>query len=219
MEGIDGSGKGTQAERLHQRLADSGTRSSLISFPRYADTLFGKAVGDFLNGRFGTLDQVNPFLVSLLYAGDRFESRAMLLETIANNDVVVLDRYVASNMAHQASKLDGDERDELIRWIEQIEYDIYNLPRADLIVLLDLPVNAAQKLVALKQQRSYTDKTADLQEADAAYLERVRAVYQRLATEQPNWYRLNCCTGGDAIRSIDEIAAEIWGVVEAHRTA
>lgn len=219
MEGIDGSGKGTQAERLHQRLAGSGTRSSLISFPRYADTLFGKAVGDFLNGRFGTLDQVNPFLVSLLYAGDRFESRAMLLETIANNDVVVLDRYVASNMAHQASKLDGDERAELIRWIEQIEYGIYNLPRAELIVLLDLPANAAQKLIALKQQRSYTDKTADLQEADAAYLERVREVYQRLATEQPNWYRLNCCTGGDAIRSIDEIGDEIWSVVEARRSA
>lgn len=216
MEGIDGSGKGTQAERLHQRLIESGTRSSLISFPRYADTLFGKAVGDFLNGRFGTLDEVNPFLVSLLYAGDRFESRAMLLETIANNDVVVLDRYVPSNMAHQASKLDGDERDELIRWIEQIEYDIYNLPRADLIVLLDLPADAAQKLIALKQQRSYTDKTADLQEADAGYLERVREVYQQLAAEQPHWHRLDCCTG-DELRSIDEIGDEIWSIVEARR--
>ena len=74
IEGIDGSGKGTQAARLHARCQAEGIKTSLIGFPRYDQTLFGKSIGDFLNGRFGELDEVNPFLASLLYAGDRFES-------------------------------------------------------------------------------------------------------------------------------------------------
>ena len=217
MEGIDGSGKGTQARRLHERLVESGSRAALISFPRYESTLFGKAVGDFLNGRFGTLDQVDPFLVSLLYAGDRFESRGLLIDAIEANDVVVLDRYVPSNVAHQASKLDGDRRDELIRWIEQIEYGIYRLPKPDLVLLLDLPAREAQQLIAAKQTRTYTDKKADLQEADADYLERVRDVYLQLAAaDETGWYKLDCLSAGK-IRSIKDIAEEVWDVVATRR--
>ena len=89
LEGIDGSGKGTQARRLCDRFAQSGVSATLVSFPRYEATLFGRAVGDFLNGRFGSLDQVHPFLVSLLFAGDRYESKRFLLEAIANHDVVL----------------------------------------------------------------------------------------------------------------------------------
>jgi len=218
MEGIDGSGKGTQAGRLHERLVKSGCRAALISFPRYDATLFGKAVGDFLNGRFGTLEQVDPFLVSLLYAGDRYESRGMLLEAIAANDVVVLDRYVPSNIAHQASKLDAARRDELSGWIEQIEYEIYRLPRPDLVLLLDLPASEAQQLIAMKQARTYTDKKADLQETDADYLERVREVYTQLAAaDETGWYRIDC-SKGEKIRSIEEIGDEIWNVVATRRS-
>src|SRR3712207_3314277 len=104
IEGIDGSGKGTQARLLRERCRAAGLSAALISFPRYAETRFGRAVGKFLNGRFGTLDQVSPFLAALLYAGDRFESRTLLRESLFANDVVVLNRYVASNVAHQGSK-------------------------------------------------------------------------------------------------------------------
>src|SRR5262249_54560321 len=103
IEGIDGSGKGTQAGRLWERLIASGVSATLVSFPRYDATLFGKAVGEFLNGEFGALDKVHPLIVSLLFAGDRFESKAYLLDKMRSSDVVVLDRYVPSNVAHQAS--------------------------------------------------------------------------------------------------------------------
>jgi dTMP kinase len=214
IEGIDGSGKGTQARRLVERLAADGRRTTLISFPRYEATLFGRAVGDFLNGRFGALDQVSPFLASLLYAGDRFESKDLLLEAIEKHDVVVLDRYVASNVAHQGSKLDGNERHELIEWIRRIEYDVYRLPQPDLVLLLDLPAAEAQRLIARKQARSYTDLKADLQEADGGYLEKVRAVYLELSAREPGWRRIECVRGG-AIRSIDDIGEEVWRVVNA----
>ncbi|MEX2286429.1 MAG: thymidylate kinase [Planctomycetaceae bacterium] len=215
IEGIDGSGKGTQATRLHERLDRAGKRAALISFPRYKATLFGKAVGDFLNGRFGTLENVSPFLVALLYAGDRFESRGLLLDSMASNEVVILDRYVPSNLAHQGAKVTSAERARLIEWVSEIEYGIYRLPRADLTFLLDLPVADAQRLIAQKQSRQYTPKKADIQEADAGYLDNVRGVYRDLAAAEPNWYRVDCLAGS-SLRSVDEISDEIWNVLASH---
>jgi dTMP kinase len=103
IEGIDGSGKGTQAQQLTERLAAAGHRVRLLSFPRYRDTLFGQAIGEFLNGRFGQLDEVHPFLASVLYAADRYESKQVLLEALQQSDFVVCDRYVPSNLAHQGA--------------------------------------------------------------------------------------------------------------------
>ena len=212
IEGIDGSGKGTQAQRLAQSLEARGQSVRLLSFPRYEQTSFGRRIGHFLNGRYGQLDQVDPLLVSLLYAGDRFESKGVLLDAIAGCDVVVLDRYVPSNIAHQCAKRTGDARDDLRAWIERLEYEIYGLPQPDLVVLLDLPVGAAQELIAKKQRRSYTEKAADLQEADAVYLGAVREVYLELAESEENWRRVGVM-GGGGVRSVEEIAGEVLGVV------
>ncbi|MFO0917861.1 MAG: hypothetical protein U0872_06040 [Planctomycetaceae bacterium] len=101
LEGIDGSGKGTQAEQLRRHLNEAGMRCALISFPRYQQTAFGRQIGRFLNGEFGSLEQVDPLLASLLFAGDRYESRGLLLESLAEHDVVVCDRYIA--VQHRSS--------------------------------------------------------------------------------------------------------------------
>ncbi len=211
IEGIDGSGKGTQARRLVERLRGAGTRTELISFPRYEATFFGRAVGDFLNGRYGPLDKVHPFLVSLLFAGDRFESRPMLCQALAANDVVVLDRYVPSNVAHQAAKLSGTERDKLLQSLNHLEYDLFGMPRADLFLLLDLPVAEAQMLIGRKPARTYTERTADIQEADANYLGRVRELYLEMAAGDPCWSVIRCV--GEKLRTVEEIADEIWAIV------
>ncbi len=208
IEGIDGSGKGTQSALLCEHLRGRGKSVTLLSFPRYEQTRFGAAIGEFLNGRFGGLDSVHPQLASLLFAGDRFESKDVILKAAHDHDVVVFDRYVASNIAHQAAKLDDPDRSELTRWIESIEYDVYKLPRPDVTVLLDLPAGAAQQLIATKAARSYTDKAADLQEADADYLERVRQVYLSLAAQNPHWNRIDCMAD-NAIRSPENIAGEL----------
>ncbi|QDT55368.1 Thymidylate kinase [Caulifigura coniformis] len=208
IEGIDGSGKGTQAALLRDALNARGRKTALISFPRYQDTFFGARIGDFLNGRFGSLDQVHPFLAATLFAGDRMESRSMLLEALAAHDVVILDRYVASNIAHQAAKREGAERKELARWILSLEFDVNALPRPDRTLLLDLPAATAQTLIARKNARSYTDRVADLQEADAAYLENVRQVYLDLAAEEPRWSLVEV-ERNEELRAIDDIAAEI----------
>ena len=208
IEGIDGSGKGTQSKRLVERLRSDGHRVALLSFPRYDDTFFGARIGDYLNGRFGSLEAVDPFLAALLFAGDRFESKPVLEDALAAHDFVVLDRYVASNVAHQGAKVDDpDARAELVRRIEHVEFTLHALPRPDVTVWLDLPVPLAVRLIADKAERTYTDAAADLHEADAAYLERTAAVYRDLANGA-NWVRV-ACADGNAVRAVGEIAGEV----------
>lgn len=218
IEGIDGSGKGTQAAKLHARLVAQGRRAALLSFPRYQQTAFGRKIGDFLNGRFGSLESVHPLLVSLLFAGDRFESRNVIQQAMTDHDLVICDRYIASNIAHQGAKVSGTERQELIDWVQQLEFQIYQLPPPDLTLFLDVPVDIAQQLIAAKSRRSYTDQAADLQEADAAYLQRVREVYLQLSTG-PGWRRISCVEDQTA-RSIDaiarDVAAEIDQLITVH---
>jgi dTMP kinase len=217
IEGIDGSGKGTQARRLCDRLVQSGVTAELISFPRYDATFFGEAIGEFLNGHYGTLEQVHPLLVSLLFAGDRFESKQVLLGALRQSDVVVLDRYVASNVAHQAAKLDGTERADLARRILRLEFDIYGLPQPEVVLLLDMPVETAGTLIARKAERAYTARAADLQEADGQYLQRVRDMYLELARDDARWRVVPCVSEG-VLRTVDQIADEVWSVVRSARS-
>lgn len=212
LEGIDGSGKGTQAALLHKQLVRGGVRAKLLSFPRYQETAFGREIGRFLNGEFGSLNAVHPLLVSLLFAGDRFESRDLILSSLAEHNVVICDRYVASNIAHQAAKRTGDERRQLIEWIERLEFDIYQLPQPQLTIWLDVPVATAQELISRKAKRSYTDQKADLQEADGGYLQQVYEIYQLLSANHGDWQRIDCLSGG-SIRSGEDIADEILQVV------
>jgi dTMP kinase len=212
IEGIDGSGKGTQSARLRDRLLVRGLKASLLSFPRYDATFFGQRIGDFLNGRFGQLNEVDPFLASLLYAGDRLESKAELTRLLESCDILVLDRYVPSNIAHQAGKRTGAQRRELADWIEKIEYELFGLPRPDLVVLLDIPAKNSQELIAKKDQRTYTTQAADMQEADTDYLSRVRSAYRELAAER-GWSIVSV-VNEQGIRSMEELTAELEQLVD-----
>jgi dTMP kinase len=214
IEGIDGSGKGTQAKLLHQRMLNAGATSELISFPRYSQTHFGAAIGRFLNGEFGDLDQVDPHLAATLYAADRFESIEMLKSLIETKDVVVADRYVASNVAHQGAKKAGDERTRLQDWILTIEHEVFRLPRAQLVVHLDLPAETAQLLIARKSKRDYTDQAADLQESDRDYLDSVRQAYLELSSRETDWSTISLLDG-DRLKSIEEVGEEIWSIASA----
>ena len=216
IEGIDGSGKGTQAARLRERLERRKLQVGLMSFPRYAETFFGERIGDFLNRKFGDLDEVDPFLAAMLYAGDRFESKSVLTRLLDDKDVVILDRYVPSNIAHQAGKRTGEARRQLAGWIERVEYEIFGLPRPDLVILLDTPAQVSQELIARKAQRTYTREAADMQEADSAYLARTRTVYCELATER-GWSILPV-TDSRGLRPLDEITQDLEDLVRQSLT-
>ena len=214
IEGIDGSGKGTQAGLLTERLNNLGYRATSIQFPRYSSTRFGEAIGDFLNGRFGTLESVHPQLAAVLYAGDRFESLDVLQKAISDHDIVVLDRFTASNFAHQAAKLQGEERRRLIEWIDTVEHDVFGLPRPDLNILLDISSGWSRELVSRKDERDYTSEEADIQESDQPYLDRVRACYREIAATRAAWAVVECLGDDGDLRSVDAINDDILQQVQ-----
>jgi dTMP kinase len=216
IEGIDGAGKGTQAGRLVSALREMGLRVDTLQFPRYSSTTFGSAIGDFLNGKFGSLNEVHPQLAAVLYAGDRFESRELLMRLIEDNDVVVLDRFVGSNLAHQSAKLDGEARTALVEWIEKIEYGVFQLPRPTLTILIDMSSQMSRELVSRKAARDYTEQEADLQESDLPYLERVRRCYLALAHSRLDWRTVHGLDDEGSLRTIDDVGEEIRRLVCEH---
>ncbi len=214
IEGIDGSGKGTHSRLLVEWLRTRSRTATLIAFPRYGETVFGATIARYLNGEFGSLDAVPPEFSALLFACERFESRGLLLDSLASSDFVVCDRYVPSNLAHQGARVPPDRRSGFCRWLERVEYEVFGVPRPDAVVWLDIDVEIAQQLVRRKGARRYTALAADLHEADRRYLEQVRLVYASLAKQQPGWIRIPVATD-QRLRTIDEVQAEIRQAVMA----
>src|SRR3954470_1203042 len=213
IEGIDGSGKGTQSGRLCETAAARGYRAASFSFPLYDGNPFSRAIADYLSGEFGAADDVHPELAALLYAGDRFHARPRLLAALEEHDLVVCDRYVASNAAHQGAKLTGAAPRRLLDWLEEVECGEFGLPRPDLVVLLDAPVALARELVGRKAARGYTTLEADIHEADAGHSGATREVYLELA-DRGVWRVVQTADDGGSLRDVDEIASEVWSAVE-----
>lgn len=207
IEGIDGSGKGTQSQLLIQKLEEAGKKVRIYSFPAYEETFFGKEVGAFLRGEFGSIDEVHPKLASVLYASDRLEQKPKMLKDLQDGCYVVCDRYVESNMGHQAAKLPEGEREDLINWLDELEYRVNCLPKPDITFFLDVPLSVSKELVLKKKQRSYTDDKEDIHEAAHGYLEKVYQVYQYL-NQRNGWCRVPCVEQGE-IRTIEQINNEL----------
>jgi dTMP kinase len=212
VEGIDGSGKHTQVRLLEHELAGRGFSVYSTGFPQY-ESWFGRMVGQFLNGDFGPLDKVNPHFTSLLYAGDRFEAKPKILEALLRGSIVLADRYVGSNLAHQTARVPVEKRAEFISWIEHLEYGIYGLPREDLVLYLRVPPHEAQSLVKKKPSRSYTESTHDILEASIRHLEDAADMYDLLSRQSP-WATIQCYDAGRAaMRMPEEISVDILAAV------
>jgi len=212
IEGIDGSGKNTQAKILAQRLSLHGKPVKLMGFPCYSDTFFGKEIGNYLNGEFGGINEISPKLASMLYAGDRFEKKAEIDEALNNDIIIIIDRYVSSNIAHQSAKVYNEQRIELQKWIELLEYEVYLLPKPDINILLNLDASTSSQLVSMKKVREYTNKKHDLHEENSEYLSEVANVYRSLSENNDTWKVIDCMDEG-VLKSIDVISEEIYTTI------
>ncbi len=211
IEGGDGSGKGTQAQKLTERATKAGYDVMTISFPQYGK-VSAQIVSNYLNGNYGQANDIHPHLGSLPYAIDRFAASEEIRAHLAKpNSMVVADRYVASNLAHQGTKLsEKTKRREFYNLLRELEYDILKLPKPTLNIVLLVPSTLAQANVDSKEARSYTSKKRDIHEADADHLERAKANYEELCELFPDEFTRVECIIHDKMRPIIDIHEDIW---------
>lgn len=209
IEGIDGSGKGTQASALADRFNQSGVKTLVLRFPQYETTLFGKEVGRYLNGDFGSLEEVHPKFSALLYSMDRRQAVYEISTALKEGKVVICDRYTGSNIAHQCARVPKEERPELAAWIAEVESKILQIPPADLVFFLDVEAKQSKALVAQKDARSYTERSHDLHEASDDHLTAALENFRQLA-RGPGWIRIQCNDETGNLRSREDITAELF---------
>jgi dTMP kinase len=214
IEGIDGSGKRTQLDLLAHDLDLRGLPILRVSFPRY-ESSFGKLVARYLNGEFGSLEKVDPHLSALLYAGNRLEAKGEIESALACGKIVLADRYIASNLAHQSERIPAEQREEFLAWLRHVEYELYGLPSEDLVVYLRVPAMEAHRLIGMKSERSYTSLRRDLQEDNISHLKQTLLIYDRLATGA-NWVRIECSNAVSGVLcSPEEIHRAVLDAVES----
>jgi dTMP kinase len=149
----------------------------------------------------------------LLFAGDRFESKKQINEAVDHSDIVIFDRYVASNLAHQGARAGSNKRQATIEWLMKVEFEVFRLPAPDLTFYLDISVPLAEQLISRKKHRVYTDDQHDLHERDARYLGETRAAYNNLVEKSVGagtWLRVRCESPEGLLRAPEEIHEEVW---------
>lgn len=213
LEGLDGSGKKTQLDLLSKRLKKEGYKVVQFDFPQYYQTFFGQLVGRFLKGEFGRLSEVSPYLAALLYAGDRWQSKKKIEKNLQKGKIVVANRYFPSQIFQLAKFSNVLKQQEFWRWIEELEYKIYQIPKPDMVIFLDVPVEIGQKLVLDKGRRRYLGRRKhDIHEANLMYQKKVQGLYRKFALKYPYWQTI-CCFKDKKLLSKEKIAQKIWQIV------
>ena len=218
IEGLDGSGKSTQVKRLRKYLESVSGNLEYIHFPRYDSPVYGELIGKFLRGGFGSIDSVHPQLVALLYAEDRHGAAADMRKTLDEGGIVLLDRYVYSNVAYQCAKIaDTEEREALRKWILDTEYRQFELPVPDLNIFLDVPIGFVEKKLENPRggsDRDYLEGGSDIHEADIQFQKRVREVYLDQCRKDTDFVRIDCSDAYGAMLPPDAISDAVRKVVD-----
>lgn len=209
--GTDGSGKGTQAKLLCDRIVKEKGNVRLVDFPRY-ECASSCMVQDYLNGKFGKANDVNPKCGSIFYAIDRYAASFDMKKWLESGINVVSNRYTSANKGHQMGKIkDSKRRDEFLDWEDDLEYEIFGIPKEDLNIFLYVPPEIGQTLVDKKNRRQYTDLKRDIHEADLTHLQDAAEAYMYVAKKE-GWAIIECAPNGNLL-SIEEIHEKIWEVV------
>ena len=196
LEGLDGAGKSTQLKMLCNYLEESGQRLKYLHFPRYDTAPFGEMISNFLKGEYGGNDAVHPQLVALLFAEDRHDAARQVREWLDEGFTVVLDRYVYSNIAFQTAKLADPEKARNLReWIFNLEYNYFKIPKPDLNLFLDVPIDFVESELQHARSgsdRDYLEGKQDIHEADIEFQKKVRAVYTECCASDHSFIRIDC---------------------------
>lgn len=217
IEGLDGAGKATQTNLLLDRCRQTGYQTETFDFPQYESSTFGEMVGASLRGEFGEATELNPYLVSLLYAGDRFEAKSAILKALENHRLIILNRYTTANSGYQRGKFKTlEERKSYQRWLVHVEHQIFGIPQEDLVIYLDIKPEESQRLVLMKDFRRYLgDEKVDQHEKNLKFLNNAYRSFQEMINDNAHWRKISCLEYGDVgpIRSREAIHEDVWQVV------
>ena len=194
FEGTDNSGKETQTKLLKQVLEEKGVAVESLHFPRY-DSFYGQIVDKYLRGELGEIEKTSPYLIAIIYALDRLEVKPQIEKWLKEGKLVTCDRYVPSNLAHQAARVHEEEREKFVSWAEELEYKINQMPKEDLVIYLYVPWQINPPVGADLKRRQEAEK-----------------IYFYLAKIKKNWVKIDCCQDG-RMRPKEEIHKEILKVL------
>ncbi len=214
IDGGDGAGKQTQTDMLVHQLIQDGHQTGTLDFPRYKHNFFGGLLRECLDGKRGDFLHIDPRIASTLYAADRFESKPQIEEWLAEGRIVVLDRYVSSNMLHQGSKIaDPAEMESFLEWLDQMEHKVLGLPRPDLILYFS--VDPEERIKMLQHAADKKENVLDVAETNLEHQKQTdRAA--RIVVEKLNcWQQIECMKDGQ-MRTRDDIHQEVYQLVSKH---
>lgn len=207
IEGTDGTGKTTQIRLLAETLANYNYDGVIFDFPQYSN-VSSALLDNYLKGYYGNL---NPEAASILYAVDRFDASFAVREHLEEGRIVLANRYVSSNAGHQGAKIpDALERIKFFKWLDNLEYHTFNIPRPDLTIILHLPV--LQSLELIKKGHEAKGTKPDLHDQNLEHLQHAEQVYLEIAELFPNTKLVECFEDGRLLTP-QEVHAKIWELI------
>ncbi len=214
IDGTDGSGKSVQTKLLVDRLLHEHYLVKMMDFPQYGKKSAG-LVEEYLNGKYGSSSEVGPYKASIFYAADRYDASFEIRKYLEKGFHVVSNRYVSSNMGHQASKIsDHIEKKKFLKWLYELEYKLFEISQPDLNLILHVPVTIARELILKKKPREYLHgKKMDIHERDVKHLKDAEHTYLEICNMFPD-FKLIECIDGQRLLTPEETHELVWKAVE-----
>lgn len=217
IEGLDGAGKSTQIKLLKDFFVKQGYSCEYLHFPRTEAPYFGELISRFLRGEFGTINEVDPYLVAMLYAGDRKDASQQIWDWMKKGNIVILDRYTYSNIAYQCAKLDDTEQQTaLLEWILKLEFEHFAIPKPDLNIFLDVPFSFTQTKLTTKRSgndRNYLNGGFDIHESSLSFQKKVRDMYLYVSGMDKRLAVVNCNNKDGGMLFPEEIFERIVEII------
>lgn len=213
IDGTDGSGKTTQFNLLLERLQKNGYKVKTTDFPQYGKKS-AAPVEEYLNGKYGSPDEVGPYRASILFAVDRYDASFQIKQWLQEGYIILSDRYVSGNMGHQGGKIkDKEELKKYLDWLYNLEYNMFEIPKPDLNLILHVPSEIANELISKRDDKEYIEnKQRDIHEEDLNHLKAAEETYLHIVDQFPDFTRLEC-TKNNEMMSREKISDLIWDQV------
>lgn len=223
FEGLDGSGKSTQGNLLVKHLEKEGYEVSKIDFPQYGTKSAG-LVEEYLNGKYGSAEEVGPYRASIFYACDRYDASFKIRKWLKEGKIVISDRYLASNIGHQGGKIKNKkERKKYLKWLYNLEYKIFGIPKPDITFILKTSPELARKMAPKiteeekkKKRKAYlgSSEVRDIHEKDLGHLAAALNSYLEAAKEFPRDFKVIECLKKGKLLPPEIIHQKIWKIVK-----